>query len=80
MFNCEPFDVEFDAGEELDVEFGEIQSGGGVPYPGEYEATPTNVEQAFETQGKTMIHDFIVHAIPNNYGLITWNGATLTVS
>lgn len=91
MFNTEPFDVEFEEDDSFDVEFeeddtfdvefGEIQSsGGGVPYQGAYDATPTGEEQHFSTQGKTMLRDFVVHAIPRNYGLITYNGFELTVS
>ena len=62
-----------------------LDSGGGggsvaPPHPGPYEATPTNVEQVFAVSGKRMTQDFTVHAIPSNYGLITWNGSVITVS
>ena len=50
------------------------------PYTGEYEITPTNEEQILRTESMNMARDVVVHSIPNNYGLITWNGATLTVS
>jgi len=49
-------------------------------YDGDYSITPTGYEQIIPIQGKTGRHDITVGAIPNNYGLITWNGATLTVS
>lgn len=49
-------------------------------YDGDYEATPTNRAQTIPVIGKTMMHDFVVKPIPNNYGLITWDGSTLTVS
>lgn len=49
-------------------------------YEGSYEATPTNRAQTIQVIGKTMMHDFVVNPIPSNYGLITWDGATLTVS
>ena len=53
---------------------------GGVPYTGAYEATPSAHVQIFPTTLKTMRQDFVVHPIPSNYGLITWDGSTLTVS
>lgn len=49
-------------------------------YAGPYEATPTASAQTFPTTGKLMTADFVVNPIPSNYGLITWNGQTLTVS
>ena len=47
---------------------------------GEYDITPTNTEQVFSTEGKRCPHNFIVEPIPNNYGLITYNGSIITVS
>ena len=49
-------------------------------YDGEYEFTPSAEEQTIPIIGKTARQNITVKAIPNNYGLITWNGATLTVS
>lgn len=49
-------------------------------YAGPSEVTPTEGEQVLETAGKMMTEDITVHQIPNNYGLITWNGSVLTVS
>lgn len=49
-------------------------------YDGEYDVTPSSVEQVFATNGKKMNHDFVVEPIPSNYGLITWNGSIITVS
>lgn len=49
-------------------------------YEGSYEATPSDSEQVFQTEGFSMAHDFIVHPIPSNYGLIQWNGTVITVS
>ena len=54
--------------------------GGGIPYAGPYEATPTMSEQTFATGGKVMSSNFVVHKIPSQYGLVTWNGSVLTVS
>ena len=49
-------------------------------YEGDYEATPSNVEQIFSTQYLRMTDNFVVHPIPSNYGLITYNGSVITVS
>lgn len=49
-------------------------------YDGPYEATPTSAAQTFDTTGKLMVREFTVNPIPSNWGLITWNGSTLTVS
>ena len=59
-----------------------IGSGGSptIWYTGPYEATPSREEQVFPTHGRTMRDDFVVHPIPSNYGLVTWNGSVLTVS
>ena len=50
------------------------------PYEGEYSITPSAEAQTLEIEGKWARHDIVVQPIPNNYGLITWNGAILTVS
>lgn len=50
------------------------------PYTGPYEVTPTQEEQILQTAGGNMVHDVVVHKIPSCYGLVTWNGATLTIS
>ena len=49
-------------------------------YTGPTEATPGASEQIFATAGKMMTENFTVHAVPANYGMITWNGSTITVS
>lgn len=62
----------------LDV--GTVVYGTADDYTGEYEATPTQSTQTFATEGKRMVHDFVVNPIPHNYGLITYNGSSLMVS
>ena len=52
----------------------------GKPYTGEYEFTPTRGTQTIPTNNKTLTQDIIINPIPSNYGLITWDGSTLTVS
>lgn len=49
-------------------------------YDGPYDATPSSAAQTFATTGKLMVREFTVNPIPSNWGLITWNGLTLTVS
>lgn len=49
-------------------------------YGGPYEVTPSAETQTLSTDGLVMTRDVTVNPIPSNYGLITWNGATLTVS
>ncbi len=57
-------------------------SGGAVvpEYHGEYEVVPSGSRQVLHTAGERLLHDVVVEAIPSNYGLIAWNGSTLTVS
>lgn len=50
------------------------------PYTGDYEVIPTTEDQILQTNNLRMTGNLTVKAIPNNYGLITWNGSTLTVS
>lgn len=49
-------------------------------YTGPTTFTPTAEVQEIETQGLTIPENITINPIPNNYGLITWNGSTLTVS
>lgn len=49
-------------------------------YEGEYEVTPTQQTQTLETDSLYMRGNITINPIPSNYGLITWNGSTLTVS
>lgn len=49
-------------------------------YSGAYTVTPTQQTQTLATKNKKMIHNIVVEPIPQNYGLISWNGSVLTVS
>lgn len=49
-------------------------------YDGEYEVTPTREVQILATNDRYMDGNIKVNPIPSNYGLITWDGITLTVS
>ena len=58
-----------------------IPSAAGVEtYDGPYEFTPTAGSQTIEIDHKMATANIIINPIPSNWGLITWNGATLTVS
>lgn len=49
-------------------------------YEGPYEVTPSAEQQTLETKDMLLANNVIINPIPNNYGLITWNGSTITVS
>lgn len=49
-------------------------------YTGETVITPSTTEQVLNTADKVVTRNIIINPIPSNYGLITWNGSTLTVS
>ena len=50
------------------------------PYDGAYEVTPSRQTQVLPTAFKNLSQNIVVNPIPSNYGLVTWNGSTLTVS
>ena len=49
-------------------------------YEGPYEVTPSEETQTLATDSLYMRGNITINPIPSNYGLITWNGSTLTVS
>ena len=49
-------------------------------YNGPYSVTPSEEQQTLETNGLRMTDNLTINPIPNNYGLITWNGSIITVS
>lgn len=51
-----------------------------APYEGEYQIVPSNTRRVLDTGGKVMVDSVVIEPIPSNYGLITWDGSTLTVS
>lgn len=50
------------------------------PYTGAYEITPSSGIQVLSTKNLRMTDDITINPVPQNYGLITWNGSFLTVS
>ena len=49
-------------------------------YTGETVFTPSRETQIIGVSHMTVMEDITINPIPSNYGLITWNGSTLTVS
>lgn len=49
-------------------------------YQGETVFTPTNQTQTIQASGYLFSENITINPIPSNYGRITWNGSTLTVS
>ena len=49
-------------------------------YGGPYEFTPTEDTQTVEIERQMATENIVINPIPYNYGLVTWNGSTLTVS
>lgn len=52
----------------------------GDTYDGAYTFTPTTSTQIAQTSGKTLSSNITINPIPSNYGLITYDGSTITVS
>lgn len=52
----------------------------GEVYIGPTRIIPSQNEQILNTTNKVLLKDIVVEKIPQNYGLITWNGSILTVS
>ena len=53
---------------------------GGIPYSGSYSVTPGETAQMLPTASRMLSQNVTVAPIPSNYGLITWDGARITVS
>jgi len=50
------------------------------PYEGDYTITPTGSSIVLSTEGKRMTGDITINPIPNNYGLIAWDGSVMTIT
>ena len=81
------FDVKFTNEQRMNVEFHQdgfsVDFGPGTPagdYDGPYRVTPSDETQVLETRNKLLDGDITINPIPNNYGLITYNGSVITVS
>lgn len=52
----------------------------GEHYHGAYEVTPSSEPQVLDTDTLILDGNITINPIPNNYGLISWDGSTITVS
>lgn len=81
------FGVKFANEQTMSVEFHQdgfaVDFGPGTPtgdYDGPYRITPTTETQVLQTRNKLLDGEITIEPIPDNYGLITWNGSVITVS
>lgn len=72
------FECSFEQQPEYIVDYGKEAPIG--DYESSYFVTPSNERQIMPTANRTLSQNIIIEPIPSNYGLITWNGSTLTVS
>lgn len=49
-------------------------------YVGPFEITPNAETQTLNTKDFYLNENITINPVPNNYGLITWNGTVITVS
>lgn len=78
--NIEKSVIEGEVVTETDVISGAVSISTSPPYRGEYEFTPSAVTQTIAIAGLVAKTDITIDPIPSNYGLITWDGAVITVS
>ena len=71
------FNVDFEEASSFDVSFG---AGIEKEYHGQAEVIPSSDYQTLHTTNRVLTSDIVIDPIPSNYGLITWNGSTITVS
>lgn len=66
----------------LGVGFGSpiIREGGGEPYTGDYEVTPSAETQTLETAGKKLSQDVTINPIPSGWYNTTTETWTFTLS
>jgi len=57
-----------------------VESGRLPVYDGPTEVTPGAETQILETDQHALRSNIVINPIPSNYGLITWDGSTITVS
>lgn len=80
-FNDEQkFEVAFEEDSKFEMKWTYADASSKDEYMGSYEVIPSEEEQSLSTTDKILTRDVIIKPIPNNYGLITWNGATLMIT
>lgn len=53
---------------------------GADPYKGEYVITPSREQQVLQTKHLSMSENVVIKPIPQNYGMISYNGFELTIT
>jgi len=86
-FETRTFDVQFaeddaficsmESDDAFNVDFGESVS---KEYQGAVEVIPSNQTQTLLTANRILTQNITIDPIPDNYGLIGWDGSVLTVS
>ena len=71
------FDCTISESEEFNVDFGDAVQ---KEYQGTYQVTPSDQTQTLYTANRILSQNITIDPVPNNYGLIGWDGSTLTVS
>ena len=86
-FESRHFDVNFAEDDSFNCSFAEdeefvVEFGAGIEkeYHGAYEVTPSTSTQTLQTTNRVLTDNIVINPIPNNYGLITYNGSFITVS
>ena len=59
---------------------GQFYAIGTPEYSGNYEIEPSENYQTIPMEGLRATHNVVIDPIPNNYGLITYDGTGITVS
>lgn len=76
----EGFDLSIGEPEAYEFSIGEVIHLGGEQYTGSYEWTPSRARQIIPISGKQASANIVINPIPNNYGLVTYNGSTITIT
>lgn len=62
-------------GEHLDIQTSDLPD-----YEGPTVVVPSDSAQTLSTEGTTLMSDIVVQPIPSNWGRISYDGSTITVS
>ena len=61
----------------IDVDIEPGGGGGGTPYHGRYEVTPSEEAQTLPTAHTVLAADVVINPVPDNYARMQWNGSTI---
>lgn len=79
--SAEVYDGDYLESNDFDGEYGDYMPVSHQDvYKGQTEVTPSPYTQTLLTADKLLKENIIINPIPNNYGLITWDGQKLIVS